>query len=242
MAQPNVLQPLGARSRLPLGIQVAAGIGGLLCVVALSVLIAVLLVLGLRGDHAQLNDHSVPYTNAVAAAALNAKGIANDERGYLMSADRRFVVQLEARIPKARAAFAKAAVAADQPGERAAIFDASTGFERWIESLNRELAMFQEGNRRGAIQSALGPGRTLRKSYERSLARAQALGDSAIQSGRDSVDSASSRSVTILLACLLAALVLGIGFALWIMRTILRPVHTLLTLFGDMPRPSASRR
>jgi methyl-accepting chemotaxis protein len=227
---------------LPLGLQVAAGIGGLLCLVGLSVLIAVLLVLGLRNDHAQLDEHSVPYANAVAEAALTAKSIANDQRGYLISADRRFVIQLERRIPRARAAFRRAARAAGEGAQREAVLEASAGFERWIAAVRAEIEVFEAGDRRGAIESSLGPHRDLRKRYEKSLAGAQILADSAIRSGRDSVASASSRSVTILLVCLLVALVTGTGFALWVVRTILRPVYTLLTLFGDPARQPPSGR
>lgn len=69
-----------------------------------------------------------------------------------------------------------------------------------------------------------------------SLARAQALGTSSIQSARSSVAAASSRSVTILVACLLAALTIGIGVALWLVRSIARPVARLVAIVGgDMP-------
>ncbi|HEX7255585.1 MAG TPA: CHASE3 domain-containing protein [Gaiellaceae bacterium] len=238
MAEPNVLQPLGLRSRLPLGVQVAAGIGGLLCLIALTVAVAMLLVLGLRSDQAQLQDHSVPYASAVAAAALGAKGIANDERGYLMTSDRQFVVQLESSIPKTRVAFAAAWVAADGHAQRSAIAGARSGFERWIAVVRREIARYAAGDTEDAVAVAMGSGRAMRKSYEDSLARAQALADNALRSDQDSVASASSRSVTILLACLLAALVIGIGVALWVMRTILGPVYALLRLFGDLPQSS----
>ncbi len=204
--------------------------------------VAVLLVLGLRDDHAQLHDHSVPYANAIAAAALSAKGIANDERGYLMTGDRRFVVLLERRIRRARSAFAQAAGAADETAQRTAVVEANTGFEAWVDILRRDLATYRAGNRQRAIESALGPGRALRKRYEDSLARAQTVADTEIRADRDMVASASSRSVTILLACLLVALLMGIGVALWVMRTILRPVHTLLMLFGSAPAPPPVQR
>jgi methyl-accepting chemotaxis protein len=238
MAEPNVLQPLGLRTRLPIGIQLVAGIGGLLALVALSILIAVLLVVRLGDDNASLNDHSVPYAKAVAAAALDAKGIANDERGYLMTGDSQFLVQLENRLANARAAFAEAASVTENGVERSAVVEASAGFERWITALETQIVMFESGSRMRAAEAALGPSRDLRKRYERSLARAQVLGDDAIRSNLDAVASASSRSVTILLACLLVALLVGTGVALWLMRTILRPIYTLLALFGEAPRTS----
>jgi uncharacterized membrane protein len=52
------------------------------------------------------------------------------------------------------------------------------------------------------------------------------------------VAAASSRSITILLACLLAGLVIGSAIAVWIIRTILRPVQFILGLFAPAGKPS----
>ena len=236
MAEPNVLQPLGAGSRLPLGLQVTLGVGSLLLLVALCVLIAVVLLLGLRDDQSRLSDHSVPYANAVAEAALSANAIATDERGYLITGDREFVAQLEARVPAVRTAFEDARLAADGSAQRKAVWDARAGFEDWITVLRAQIERYAAGARKAAVASALGPGREMRRRYEVSLAHAQSLGERAIESGSHSVDDASSRSVTILLVCLLLALLLGIGLTLWLLRTILSPVQTLLRLFGDLPQ------
>jgi hypothetical protein len=46
------------------------------------------------------------------------------------------------------------------------------------------------------------------------------------------VRDAPSRSVPVLLAVALGVSVVGFAVALWVMRTILRPVYTMLTLFG----------
>jgi hypothetical protein len=58
---------------MPLGIQVSAGIVGLLCLVLAAIVIASLFIMSIRSDEARLNDHAVPYARAVAAASLNAK-------------------------------------------------------------------------------------------------------------------------------------------------------------------------
>jgi MFS family permease len=99
-----------------------------------------------------------------------------------------------------------------------------------------EFAAFQAGDHHGAVTASLGPDRALRKTYEQSLARAQALGANSIQSARSSVAAASSRSVTILVACLLAALTIGVGVALWLVRAIAMPVARLVAILGgDLP-------
>jgi hypothetical protein len=100
----------------------------------------------------------------------------------------------------------------------------------------RRVCSLPDGNHQGAITASLGPDRALRKTYEQSLARAQALGASSLQSARDSVAAASSRSVTILVVCLLVALTIGVGVAFWLVRSIAMPVSRLVAIFGaDLP-------
>lgn len=240
MSDDQLPLPLGVRGRVPIGLQVVAGIAVLVVLVAISAAIAVVLALGMRDDHERLHERSVPFAGAVGTAALHAKGIANDERGYLLSGDRLFVTQLEGRIVRAQTALAEAAATAQGPAQSAAVARARTGFERWVRALRAELSTFRSGDRAGSIDASLGPVRALRKSYEASLAEATALGERAVRAGGDSVRDASSRSVTVLLAVALGVSVVGFAVALWVMRTILRPVYTMLTLFGAVTRPGSA--
>jgi methyl-accepting chemotaxis protein len=228
----------GGRLRLPdrrltPDLQVLFGIGGLLALVAAAVLVAVLLIVGLRNDATALAGRQVAYANAVDTAALNAKGIANDERGFLMSGRAEFLHQIEDRAAAARAAFALAARHASDDARRDAVREAEAGFEGWMEALSAELATFRAGDREAAVASSLGPTRALRKSYEATLTRADTLGHQGIESATNSVSATSSRSVAILIGYLIAALVAGVGLTLWIVRTVLRPAHALLRLLGE---------
>jgi methyl-accepting chemotaxis protein len=219
-----------------MGFQVLLGVGGLLAPLAASMLVAIFLVVGLKHDETHLNDRDVPYASAAATAALNAKGIANDQRGFLLTGDPKFIDEADRRISDARAAFAAAANVAADPTQRRAVNQAHAGFEGWVQAVHGEFVTFQAGDHQGAITASLGPDRALRKTYEQSLARAQALGASSIQSARSSVAAASSRSVTILVACLLVALTIGVGVAFWLVRSIAMPVSRLVAfLGGDLP-------
>jgi methyl-accepting chemotaxis protein len=219
-----------------MGFQVLLGVGGLLALLAASMLVAIFLVVGLKHDETRLDDRDVPYASAAATAALNAKGIANDQRGFLLTGDPKFIDEADRRISDARAAFAAAANEAADPTQLVAVNQAHAGFERWVQAVHGEFAAFQSGDRRGAITASLGPDRALRKTYEQSLARAQALAASSIQSARSSVAAASSRSVTILVACLLVALAIGVGVAFWLVRSIAMPVARLVAILGaDLP-------
>jgi CHASE3 domain sensor protein len=225
--------PQRTRRGLPMGFKVWLGVGGLLVLLACSIAVAVFLIVALRGHERHLNERAVPYANGVAAAALDAKGVANDERGFLMSGDRRFVEEADRRIRAARVSFAAAAAAASGRPQQRAVADARAGFERWVTAVRREFGGFTRGHRQGPITASLGPDRALRKRYEAALARAQTLGARAIRSGDASVAAASSRSIAILVAYLLASLVVGVGVAYWLVRSIANPVSRLVAIFGS---------
>jgi hypothetical protein len=197
------------------------GMGSLLALLAVAIVAAVLLIVDLNDDGTQLTDNEIQYATAINAAALNAKAIANDERGFLLSGNPEFVHEVETRTGRARAAFAVAASEADSDAQRQAVIEANAGFERWLRALRGELATFRAGDRERAVATSLGPTRTLRKRYERLLAHAQELGADAVLAG-SSVSSVSTRSVAILLGYLVVALAIGIVVTGWVVRKVLR--------------------
>jgi methyl-accepting chemotaxis protein len=228
--------PRGKRSGLPIGVHVVFGIGALLALLAASILIALVLVSRLGSDGERLGDRSIPYLNAIAAAALSAKGVANDERGFLITGDQRFVREANHRIEEARQAFVAASHSASNVDERAAAEEAGLGFEQWVGALHHEFASFRVGERSATIGATLGPNRKLRKQYERSLVHAQTLGAHVVEMDMTSVDTAAEHSLTILLAYLAGALAVGTAIGVWLVRAILRPVYLLLALLSD-PEP-----
>ena len=216
----------------PLGWKVTIGAGGLLALVLLSTVAAIFVVVGMKDDQAQITDRELTYGEAVDAAALQAKGVANDERGYLLSGDDKFLVEAEGRIGSARSAFGTAREVAGTPQQHAAANGALAGFERWVSAVHREVADFKSGNRRVAIDASLGESRTLRKAYERSLTEAQELDVAQIASSRESIDAESSRSIRTLGLFLGCALVVGALIAAWLVRAIAMPVARLVALLS----------
>jgi methyl-accepting chemotaxis protein len=192
--------------------RVVLSVGSLFAVLVAAMLVAAVLVLAFKADGGHLGDRGVPYASAVAAAALDAKGAANDQRGFLLTGDPTFIQEADHRIGQARAAFAVATKAAVDPAQRQAVRDAHAGFERWVRTVRGEFATFQAGDRRTAIAASLGSDRSLRKTYERSLATAQALGAGPTRA-TGSAMAASSRWTLVLLAFLLVVLVVGVGIA-----------------------------
>jgi methyl-accepting chemotaxis protein len=215
------------RHRLASDVQVLIGVGSLLALLAVAVGLAVILIVSFEDDATGDARRNVLYATAINEAALSAKGIANDQRGFLLSGNPEYLGEIRARTAEARSSFALAATYAVGAPQREAVRESRAGFERWLRVLNGDIAAYRRGSREQATQATLGSTRQLRKTYEQSLALAYALGVRSIESATTSLSSSASRSVTILLTYLAVALVLGVAVALWVIRAILRPAFTL---------------
>src|SRR5207244_1663595 len=113
--------------------------------------------------------------------ALAAKGVANDERGFLLSGGRAtYREEADRRIAEAQAAFGGAAGAAATDEQRRAAIAAEAGFERWVATVREVFAGYASA-RQAATAKAVGRDRAVRKRYEAMLARAQSLGAQAIR-------------------------------------------------------------
>lgn len=196
--------------------------GSLLALLAVAIVAGVVVLADLNDDGSQLTENEIQYATAINAAALNAKAIANDERGFLLSGEREFIRELDNRTIRAREAFGVALSEADSRDQRRAVRAANEGFEAWIQALHEETAIFDAGDRERAIEISLTSTRAIRKDYEKSLAHAQDLGVDAIQSGRSEVSASATRSLEIVLTYLVVALLLGVAVAVWIVRRLRR--------------------
>jgi CHASE3 domain sensor protein len=213
--------------RLSPELQVLAGLGSLLALLAGAVGAAVVLIVALENNRETFSEQHVQYVTAIHEAALSAKTMANHERGFLISGDPEFIEELDELTIDARVAFDSADRYAVGPLERDAANESHAGFERWLKALNAELADFRAGSRQRAVETALGPTRQLRKSYERSLERAHTIGLTSIDSASESSSVAAARSVRILLIYLAIALVVGLAIVFWAAHTVLKPTYDL---------------
>jgi methyl-accepting chemotaxis protein len=199
--------------------RVLIGLGALVSLLAGAVGVAVFLIAALEDDTRSLSDRPFQYASAIHDAALEAKALANYERGFLISGgDAEYAQQLETEVADARAAFAAAERYATPGQERAAAAEARRGFERWWASSQGDLADYRAGSEKEAIEASLTTTRQLRKAYERSLEHAHALGLQSIDTARESLSDSASRSVTVLLVYLALALVAGVAVAIWVAR------------------------
>jgi methyl-accepting chemotaxis protein len=224
--------PKPGRGRLPIGFQVLLGAGGLFSLLVACIVLAVVLVMTVSNNQAELVNHDVPYASSVATAGLAAKAAANDERGFLMSGEPYYLAEANRNIAAARAAFATAAGNTKQAQERQAVVTAHAGFNRWVRAIRQEFALYLAGRPEQAIEAGLGANRELRKQYEASLARAQTLGAINIRASSNSTATSSSRSVTILLTALIVALAAGLAITVWLFRSVARPVYRLVAILS----------
>jgi methyl-accepting chemotaxis protein len=204
--------------RLPVGFQVLAVVGVLFAVLIAAIIVVVLSLVSLSRDQAELQDNDVPYAVAIATAALNAKAMANHERGYLISGSKEFVEEFDQNLVNVRSAFAAASVAAEGDRQVDAAGKAHAGFEEWVFAVRSMFRTYDAGNERVATRTALGPVRALRKTYEASLAEAQTVARTAIELRNNPF--ARTEWVTLLLISLLVVLAICVGLTLWLVRTL----------------------
>jgi methyl-accepting chemotaxis protein len=215
------------RHRLASDVQVLIGVGSLLALLAVAVGLSVILIVSFEDDATDDAQRHVLYATAIHEAALSAKALANHQRGFLISGDPEYLAEIRAGTTDARSEFTLAASYAVGAAQRDAVEKSHAQFERWLRTINGDLAANRRGELEQAIEASLGSTRQLRKTYEQSLAHAYALGVRSIESATSSLSSSATRSVTMLLTYLAFALVVGVAVALWVVRAILRPAFTL---------------
>jgi methyl-accepting chemotaxis protein len=216
--------------------KVVAGIGSLVALLLAAVALSAFLVRDLTVEQAQLTERSLPFSTAVAAAALSAMEAADHERGFLMTGNPAFAGRFWASKRLACGYLAAAGRSAEGDEQRRTIGEARAGFERWAASVRREFAAFRSGDRGAAVAASFGPHRSLRLHYERRLIGASRLGSSAVRESAQSVETSSANSVTILVVLLALTSVAAVAVGVWVVRTILRPMESLLELLGSRRR------
>ena len=231
MTPDTTAEPTRRASSTSPDVKVLAAIGSLVMLLVIAIALGIAFSITL-GTSANLAERQGRFTASVNAAALHAKTLANDERGYFISGDIAFVKQMDGGIELARSAFAAAAEAAS-PHQRATLAEAREGFERWLTAVQEEIALYQAGDQEAAIASSLGPTRTIRHAYEGWLADASSLGVIAFQDATASVGTTSSLSVIVLLVYLVVAVAIAVAVSLWVVRTVLQPAYTLVHLLSE---------
>ena len=146
-------------------------------------------------------------------AAVTAKAIANDERGYLLTGDQEFIDEITERRGKVDALLTQAAQGVPTDEHRAQIEKLRGEITAWSEALDAEFALYRT-DRSGATVAALETNRALRKTYEESFAALIDSVEGHLASSADFAGTAAASRLAIVgvtLAALLAALALVVA-------------------------------
>ncbi|HEY8583066.1 MAG TPA: methyl-accepting chemotaxis protein, partial [Capillimicrobium sp.] len=216
--------------RLPLAAKLAACFAVLIAIVAASTLFV---QSGLSSLSADVRDRNVPFDHALSAFAVEAKAVANDERGFLLAGDTEFLDSIEERQAVVDEQLAAAARVAPTAALRADVAAIREGYDRWSQALEAEFRQFRT-DPEAATAAALGPNRDLRKAYEERVDAAVERSVAAITGAFDAVDRQTSRTRTVLWAvlALLAAACALIGFA--VVRMVRSAVGPVLERLGQV--------
>lgn len=227
---------------LKLGTKVTMAAAGMVTLLVATSLGAIYAVVGMRHDQQQITRGELDYGEQVDRAALSGKGMANDERGFLLSGRRAFLVEAGQRLVLARHAFDNAERAAADAQQRSAVAEARRGFERWATALfGKEIAAYNRGDRREAVRLSLGETRALRKAYEGSLAAARSLDDAQSAAAQRSITQESARSIQSLVMVLAVAVAVDVAISVWLVRAIALPVSRLVSLMSALAAPDAGK-
>jgi methyl-accepting chemotaxis protein len=207
--------------------QLLVAFGALVAVVLVAALVSLGRLGGVEQAREHISERTAPHASALAAAAVDMKGMANDERGYLMTGDREFLDEIAERADKIREELDQAAAAAPAENDAAAVQNISDEFERWAEALEAEFEQYRT-DPEAAIAVALGDNRELRKAYEEGLKAAIADADEDLTASLAEVESQSRGTRTLLIAALLVLATLAVAAGVWLERRTRRRLAPLV--------------
>ena len=201
----------------PLSTTTILAVAGIVALLVVSTIVGTIVILGIGGQASAEAERQIRHAIAVDDAALHAKGIANDERGFLLSGNEQFLGTIAARTELARLAFEEAERTADGE-QRPDVVRAREGFEEWVDMVSSTLAMYRAGSIEEAVAQSLGRSRELRLEYEEALIAADAHAVDTMRSAPESTETTWSWSLGFLVAYLVLVITVGVGLALAVLR------------------------
>ena len=196
------------RSSVLVNLLVAASI--VVALLAATAVTAVVQVRALQGSHRHVTEVSVPEMRHLLETRVAAEAASNEERGFLLSGDRKYIREFEESMSRADASLDKVKEISS-PESRSAIEATELRMNQWSGAVRKEFILW-DNDPAAARNMALGVNRDLRTQYEEEL---QQLVDSAVAETRASEQrfrSQAARSITtlvlgVLLGAALAVLV-----------------------------------
>ena len=174
---------------------------------------------------------ALPYMNSLHNIGLTAKATANDERGYLLTADLDFLTEIDGRLATVDG-YLEDARAASTGDQSAYLDELEAGLDAWSASMQAEFDLYAQDPASG-IALAFGDTRDLRKVYEDSLAAGLEQADADLMAGASYEATVSSAVRTTIVLCALGVL-LALGLGLFVGRGIRRSLARLQDAAGRL--------
>ena len=209
----NTLRSLGGR--LTLRQQLIATFSILLAVLAGAALLSLSRLGNVSDSQEHVSHLASPHSAALSEAALEMKAAANDERGYLMTADPAFREEFAGRVEIIHEELATARKVAPSAHHGTAVDEIAEQFDAWAKAVEAEFDQYKT-DRDGAIELALGDNRDLRKAYEETINELieEAEAEVAAEDKVVTANVAATRSTLIVALGILALLSIGAATAL----------------------------
>ncbi|MBW3086864.1 putative methyl-accepting chemotaxis protein YoaH [Austwickia sp. TVS 96-490-7B] len=168
-------------------------------------------------------NRSVRYVATLQDAALTAKAVANDERGFLLTGKKSFRDEADQRAAVIAKDLAEAESHAN-PEQKAQVAQIKASIAAWYDAVKAEFDQYAD-DPKGATALALGANRDLRKKYEADLVKSIDVGWATIHEGRDFQD-ALNRAIGIVTALVALAVIVTVGLMWMLTRKVLPPIQT----------------
>lgn len=180
-----------------------------------------------------VGEQTVPYLTHLSSAAVTAKSAANDERGFLLTGDKKYVTEFDGRIPTVQAELRAASGTATNATQRSAVVAVATGFQSWVDLVHAEFALHAT-NPVKATALALNANRDARKAYEASSAVATTQAKTALAASIAEEDAAANTGRIIVLVLLALGLVVGALLCWFIARMIANPLRKAVKVLDGL--------
>jgi methyl-accepting chemotaxis protein len=207
--------------------QLLLSFGALVAVVLVAALVSFGRLGGVDAARGHIRQNTAPYASALSAAGVDMKGMANDERGYLMTGDKEFLGEISERAGKIRGELAQARKAAPEADDVNAVGTIGAKFDRWSKALDAEFTLYRS-DPAAAVKAALGKNRDLRKAYEDDLKDATADANDDMAASLAEVESQTHGTRVALLLALLILAAVAVGGGLWLERRTSRRLAPLV--------------
>ncbi len=185
----------------------------------------------LQGARSEELSMALPYINSLHDIGLGAKATANDERGYLLTADPEFLSEIDERLAKVDGYLEEARGAAG-PDQSDYLDGLEAELDAWSASLQTEFDLYAQDPEAG-IALAFDTTRELRKTYEDTLKVGLEEAEAELMAGASYEKTVSDAVRTTVVLCVIGVL-LALALGHFVARTIRRSLTRVRAAAGRL--------